>query len=72
MDMPTRRRLARTVRRLSSVRAAKHGRLPEHNGTWWAQIEALAAEHQLPISWEEWCEVSTLLNDHRRYREETR
>jgi hypothetical protein len=72
MDVPTRRRLARTVHRLSSLRVAKYGKPPDDNGTWWQQIEALAAEQHLPITWDEWLEINALIAEHRRYREMTK
>lgn len=47
------------VRLLSIARVSKHGPvMPEDPGVWWQQIEALAVELSIPITWEEWCAVS--------------
>lgn len=47
------------VRRLSSARVNKHGPvMPEDAGVWWQQIEALAIELKIPITYEEWQSVS--------------
>jgi hypothetical protein len=46
------------VRLLSSARAASKGPLPADAGVWWQQIEALAAEYDMPITWAEWHSVT--------------
>jgi hypothetical protein len=50
----TRGELLARVRLLSSARRAHKGPLPDDAGVWWQQIEALAAEFDLPITWAEW------------------
>lgn len=46
------------ARLLSAARAAKNGPLPADAGVWWQQIEALAAEFDMPITWAEWHSVT--------------
>lgn len=53
----TRRELLHRARLLSSARRQKHGVVPDDAGVWWQQIEALAAELALPITWAEWHSV---------------
>ena len=52
--MPARRELLDRARLLSSARRQRHGVMPDDAAVWWQQIEALAAELQLPITWDEW------------------
>jgi hypothetical protein len=33
--------------------------MPGDAGVWWQQIEALAAEFDMPITWAEWHSVTT-------------
>jgi hypothetical protein len=50
----TRAELLHRARLLSSARAQHHGRIPDDAGKWWEQIQAVAAEYDTPITWEEW------------------
>ena len=50
----TRRELMHRVRLISSARAANNGKIPDDAAKWWQQIEATAAELNLPVTWEEW------------------
>ena len=54
----TRGELLVRARLLSSARRAKDGPLPADAGLWWQQIEAVAAELDLPITWAEWHSVT--------------
>jgi hypothetical protein len=55
----SRREILARVRRLSIARVSRHGPLmPEDPGVWWQQIEALATELSIPITWDEWCSVA--------------
>jgi hypothetical protein len=54
----TRGELLVRTRLLSSARRAREGPLPSDAGVWWQQIEALAAELDLPITWAEWHSVT--------------
>lgn len=58
--MTRRERLLHHARLLSSARRAKHGAIPDDAGVWWQQIEALAVELDLPITWDEWHALSRL------------
>ena len=46
------------ARLLSSARRHKHGAIPDDAGVWWQQIEALAVELDMPITWAEWHSLS--------------
>jgi len=55
----SRREILQRVRLLSQARIAKHGPdMPDDPGLWWQQIEAIAADLAVPISWDEWCSVA--------------
>jgi hypothetical protein len=54
----TRRELLHRARLLSSARAARFGNIPADAGKWWQQIETIAAEWDLPITWAEWHSVT--------------
>jgi len=54
----SRRDILARVRRLSIARVARHGPLPADPGVWWQQIETLAVELAVPITWDEWLSVS--------------
>jgi hypothetical protein len=54
----TRGELLVRARLLSAARRARNGPLPDDAGVWWQQIEALAAELDLPITWAEWHSVT--------------
>jgi hypothetical protein len=59
----TRRELLHRTRLLSNARVAANGKIPDDGAKWWQQIEALAAELNLPITWEEWHSVSRKRDD---------
>jgi hypothetical protein len=61
--MTRREVLLHRARLLSSARRQKHGAVPDDAGLWWQQIEAVAAELNLPITWEEWHSVSRKRDD---------
>jgi hypothetical protein len=46
------------ARLLSAARVARHGSPPADATVWWQQVEALAAELDMPITWAEWHSVS--------------
>ncbi len=53
-----RRELLDRVRALSTMRAAKFGKLPVDGTKWWAQIEQVAAENGVPMpTWQQWHEA---------------
>jgi hypothetical protein len=54
----TRDELLHRVRRLSSARSQRFGKIPDDATKWWKQIEQLAAEYDTPVSWEEWHSIS--------------
>jgi len=55
----SRREILARVRRLSIARVSRHGPvMPEDPGVWWQQIETLAAELAIPITYDEWLSVS--------------
>jgi hypothetical protein len=54
----TRGELLVRARLLSSARRQRHGTMPDDAGVWWQQVEALAAEFELPITWAEWHSVN--------------
>jgi hypothetical protein len=59
----TRRELLHRTRLLSNARVASKGKIPDDPAKWWQQIEAVAAELNLPITWEEWHSVSRKRDD---------
>jgi hypothetical protein len=59
----TRRELHDRVCLLSSARRQRHGVIPDDAGVWWQQIEALALEFALPITWEEWHSITRRRHD---------
>jgi hypothetical protein len=54
----TRDELLHRVRRLSSARSQRFGKIPDDAAKWWKQIEQLAAEYDTPVTWEEWHSIS--------------
>jgi hypothetical protein len=54
----TRRELLERARLLSSARAQRFGKLPSDALKWWQQIETIAAEYDLPITWDEWHSIT--------------
>lgn len=54
----SRRDILARVRLLSSARRGRHGVLPEDPAVWWEQIETLAVEMAVPITWAEWESVA--------------
>ena len=46
------------ARLLSSARRQRHGVMPDDAAVWWQQIEALAVELDMPITWAEWHSLS--------------
>jgi hypothetical protein len=59
----TRRELLHRARLLSNARVARNGNMPDDPAKWWQQIEAVAAELDLPITWDEWHSVSRKRDD---------
>jgi hypothetical protein len=54
----TRRELLHRARLLSSARSARFGKIPDDATKWWQQIETIAAEYDLPITWAEWHSIT--------------
>ena len=54
----TRAELLHRARLLSSARAQRFGKIPDDAIKWWQQIETIAAEWDLPITWDEWHSVT--------------
>jgi hypothetical protein len=54
----TRDELIYRARLLSSARSLHHGKIPPDTAKWWEQIQAVALEYNLPISWDEWHSIS--------------
>ena len=54
MTPSERARLAAKKRRLSTVRANRHGAPPTDLDEWWRQVTSIAAELGVTITWEEW------------------
>jgi hypothetical protein len=54
----TKRETVARVRLLSQARQGKYGPMPEDPSVWWQQIERIAAELDLPITFAEWDSVS--------------
>jgi hypothetical protein len=57
MTAAERRAIERTKLLLSSLRAAKHGAPPESEAEWWQQVQQLALDHGVAITYEQWRSV---------------